>query len=290
MPNTLRTLAVLATLALSPSLAHAGWVVQWSTAASDSKGESMPTQKATQSISQNQVRLDQPEIVTIIDYNKDRFVMLNETKQYFWSGTTDDFVRDMTRARDAAMREKIGNLTGKPPKGDKAGAEISDRTPKPIDVSKLPPVSIAPTGAKEKIAGYDAEKYEVRVDGDLFEEIWIAPLDLSADLSYDHLLAQQLKNSAAMQGKAADSYNAIYRDPEYRRLTEKATILKTVTHHVAGTFERTATSVDQRDVPASTFAVPESYRKVRLADLLEPPPAAPAAAQVPPVPHAIKKN
>ena len=289
MLTTLRLFAVLTALVLSPSLAHAGWVLQWTTAASTGKDKQLPSQKATQSIAANQVRMDQPEVITITDYDKDRFVMMNPTKQFFWSGTTDEFVREMTRSRNAAMREKIGALTGKKAKDKaEAAAAAADAKPKPIDVSKLPPVSITPSGVQEKIAGYDTQKYDVRVNGDLFEEIWIAPLDMSADINPDRFNAQLLKNSAAMQGKSADSYNALYRDAEYRRLTDKAMILKTVTHHVAGTFERTATSVEKRDVPASTFTVPDSYRKVRLSDLLDPPPAAPAAESPPS--SAIKKN
>lgn len=275
MPVTLRSLTVLATLSLSPALAHAGWVVQWDATATNQKGERLTSQQTTQSIAGNRVRMDQPEVVTIVDYGQDRFTMMNPGKQYFWSGSMDDYVRDMTRARQAAMRERIGQATGQKAAEGQAQGEP---TPRVIDPTKLPPVSITSTGTKEKIAGYEAEKYEVRVDGELFEELWVAPIDMSADLSFDRFLAQQLKNSAAMQGKSADQYNALYHAPEYRRILEKATILKNVTHHVAGSFSRTATSVEQRDVPASAFAVPDSYRKVRLGDMFEPPPQAPAPA------------
>lgn len=280
MLTTLRSFAIAAVLALSPTLAQAGWVIEWSTSATGPKGQTLPAQKATQSIANNQVRMDQPEVVTIVDYDKDRFIMMNPMREYFWSGTSAEYVREMTRSRDSALRERIGNLTGTQKK--KKGNEPADEaTPRVVDPAKLPPVSITSTGVKEKIAGYDAEKYEVKVDGELFEEIWIAPIDLSADLNFDRSLAQQLKTSAAMQGKSADAYNALYRDPEYRRLTEKATVVKNVTHHIAGTFERTATSVQQRDVPASTFTVPDTYRKVRLADLMEKPPAPPAGESSP---------
>lgn len=278
MLSTLRSFAIAAALALSPTLAHAGWVIEWSTSASGPKGQTMPVQKATQSIANNQVRMDQPEVITIVDYDKDRFTMMNPLREYFWSGSSGDYVREMTRARDGAMRERIGSFTGQKKKADEPPAEPTPRT---IDPAKLPPVSITSTGVKEQIAGYEAEKYEVKVDGQLFEEMWIAPIDLSADLNYDRYLAQQLKNSAAMQGKSSDAYNALYRDPEYRRLTEKATVLKNVTHHIAGTFERTATSVQQREVPPSTFTVPDSYRKVRLGDLMEKPPAAAPAQSSP---------
>jgi len=165
MLSKLRSFAVLTALVLSPSLAHAGWVLQWTTAASTGKDKQLPSQKATQSIAANQVRMDQPEVITITDYDKDRFVMMNPTKQFFWSGTTDEFVREMTRARDTAMREKIGSLTGQKAKDKAAAAAAADATPKPIDVSKLPPVSITPSGAQEKIAGYDTQKYDVRVNG-----------------------------------------------------------------------------------------------------------------------------
>lgn len=289
MSNTLRSLVVLAALALSPTLAQAGWVVQWSTTATNQKGESMPTQQATQSIAANRVRMDQPEVVTIVDYGADRFTMMNPSKEYFWSGSSDEYVREMTRARAAAMRERIGQIAGQSgKKGTKEEAPAADPTPRVIDPTKLPPVSITAVGIKEKIAGYEAEKYDVRVDGQLFEELWIAPIDMSADLNFDRFMDQQLKNSAAMQGKSADQYNAIYRSPEYRRLTEKATVVKNVTHHIAGSFARTATSVEQRDVPDSAFAVPEAYRKVRLSDLLAPPPAAAPASTG--QPGAIQKN
>jgi hypothetical protein len=267
MLTTLRSLIALIAL-LAPALAQAGWVVEWSTTATNSKGEKLPSQQATQSIAENRVRMDQPEVVTITDYGTNRFTMLNPEKQYFWSGTLDEYVRDMSAARERSLRERIGQLTGK-----KAEGEVSaNPTPVVVDESKLPPVSITPAGTSETIAGYEAQKYEVKINGELFEEMWIAPIDLSADLNFDRFMAQQLKNSAAMKGKAANSYNALYRSPEYRRLVEKALVVKNVTHHLSGSFERTATGIAQRDVPASAFAVPESYRKVRLADLLGPAP------------------
>ena len=34
--------------------------------------------------------MEQPEVITITDYNKDHFVAMNPTKQFFWSSTTDE--------------------------------------------------------------------------------------------------------------------------------------------------------------------------------------------------------
>lgn len=268
-PLPLRCLTLLAALTL-PAVTHAGWIIDWTTTATNSKGEAMPSQTATQSIAGNKVRMEQPHIVTITDYAADRFTMMNPEKEYFWSGSTAEYTREMSRNRAEAAQDRIAAMAGTKKKlKDKP---VDPPTPGPIDPATLPPVSITASGSTERIAGYDAQKYEVHVDGELFEEIWVAPLDLSADLDVDRFLAQQRQTGRAMQGKSARSYNALYHSPDYRRLFERQFPVKTVTHHIAGSFERKATSARQADVPASTFAVPENYRKVRLADLLDPPP------------------
>ena len=48
---------------------------------------------------------------------------------------------------------------------------------------------------------------------------------------------------------------------------EKGFVLRSITHHIAGGFERKATEVKQTEIPASEFEVPDSYRKVRLSDV-----------------------
>jgi hypothetical protein len=128
------------------------------------------------------------------------------------------------------------------------------------------------TGVTERIAGYDTVKYEIRADGTLFQEIWVAPaLDVSSDLDVDRYLSMQRKISASMLGKMAGQYNALYLNDEYRQLLAKGFVLKTITHHLAGGFERVASSMRQADVPANQFAVPSAYRKVKLSEVISTP-------------------
>ncbi len=266
----LRCFTLLAALTL-PAVTHAGWVIDWTTTASSSKGDRMPSQTATQSIAGNKVRMEQPHVVTITDYATDRFTMMNPEKEYFWSGSTAEYAREMARARASAMQDRITAMSGMPKKAAEAGA-VDPPTPGPVDPARLPPVSITASGAGEQIAGYETQKFEVRVDGELFEEIWVAPIDLSGDLDVDRFLAQQRQSGRNMQGRSGEKYTALYHSPEYRQLLDKQFPLKTVTHHIAGTFERQATAARRADVPAATFEVPDNYRKVRLSDLLDPPP------------------
>jgi hypothetical protein len=75
-----------------------------------------------------------------------------------------------------------------------------------------------------------------------------------------------------MLGKSSGPYNALYRSEEYRKLLDKSFALKLVTHHIAGGFERVATSFQAAEVPASEFQIPESYKRVRLEDVFNAPP------------------
>jgi len=291
MSRAVRVLTLLPLLALAPALAQAGWIIDWSTTAVNQKGERMAAQRATQTIAGNRVRMQQPEVTTIADYAQDRFTLINPSKQYFWSGSIDEYVSDMSAQRQNAMRDRTSKLPIPQKKKDEVAAKKAADGGKPptIDLAKLPPVSLSSTGQTEKIAGYDTEKYEAKVDGELFQEIWIAPaLDLSSDLDAVRFLAQQQKTGAAMLGKSSKQYNALYNNEQYRALLAKGFVLKTITHHLAGSFERAATSVKQADVPASEFVVPENYRKVRLTDLFDPPPT-PASAPRPTGPPEARK-
>lgn len=263
---------LLTLLSAVPTVARAGWVSEWTNTAAKVNGDRMDAQNSSMAISGGRVRLEQPEVVTLIDYNGSRFTLINPTKQLFWTGTVDEYVREVAHSRTEGMRSKLGGM-------DKQSKKVRDAEAKPyvpptIDPAKLPPVSITKTDVTEKIAGYDTVKYEFRADGDLFQEIWVAPaLDVSSDLDPDRYLALQRKLSAGMMGKSSRQFNALYMDDEYRKILAKAFVLKVLTHHVAGSFERVATSMRQADVPASQFDVPAAYRKVALADVLPAPPS-----------------
>jgi len=268
MRGVLCKATLVGVLAALPGVAQAGWVSEWTNVAVKQNGEHLDPQPSTMAIAGGRVRLEQPDVITLIDYNGGRFTLVNPTKQYFWSGTVDDYVRELSMQREKDFRAQLGGANIK--KKSKDGED--KYAPPKIDPAKLPPLSITKTEVKEKVAGYDTVKYEFRTDGDLFQEVWVAPaLDVSSELDPGRYLALQTKLGAVMMGKAAGQYNALYFNDEYRKLMEKGFVVKTVTHHIAGSFERTATSVRQADVPSSQFDVPDGYRRVNLSDVLSAP-------------------
>jgi hypothetical protein len=259
---------LLAAMTAAPVAAHAGWTSTWTNTAIKQKGQRAEPQNTSMALSGGRVRLEQPEVITVIDYNSGRIIMMNPTKQHYWSGTVDEYVRDLTTARDEKVKMTYGQHN---PVARSKQAKADTYKPPKVDPAKLPAVSVTKTGLTGKVAGYDTEKYDIYADGELFQEIWVAPVDVSSDLNIDTYLALQRKMGAAKLGKSSGAYNALYLNEDYRKLLANATVLKVVTHHLGGGFERVATSMQQDEVPDSQFSVPAEYRRVRLFDVLNAP-------------------
>jgi hypothetical protein len=93
-------------------------------------------------------------------------------------------------------------------------------------------------------------------------------VNVSKDLDPKGFLDYEYKVSLGMLGGRAKAFAALYRNEEYRKLLERGYVLKSITHHGAGSYERLATEIRPEEVPATEFEVPDTYRRVRLADVL----------------------
>ena len=255
MSHMSKVVLLIGALCVVPAAANAGWIAEWEHTSIDTKGERGATESATQRIEKGKVRLVQPTMTSVIDYNESRFTILNPEHQYFWTGTVDQYVAEMLKTRAKAARRR-------------RGGEVEPQAEPKLDPKSLPPVEIKRTDETETIAGHPTHKYEIRVNNEPFEELWLAEdLDLSSDLDPKKFLAYQKKMSAAMLGNSAASYNALYHSPEYQKLLQKGFILQSITHHIAGGFERKAVALKRAEIPDGEFEVPDSYRKVRLTDV-----------------------
>jgi hypothetical protein len=254
MSHMSKVALLLGALCVTTASAEAGWVAEWEHTPIKTNGERGTTEPATMRIDKGKVRLVQPTTTSLIDYNQSRFTVLNPGRQFFWSGTVDQYVAEMLQVRTQAAKRKRGEST-------------ETEMPK-VDPKSLPPVTVTKTDESATIAGHPTQKYEIKVNDQLFEELWIAQdLDLSGDMDAKKVLDYQKKMSEVMLGNSATAYNALYRSPDYRNLLEKGFALRSITHHIAGGFERTAVQLREVEIPDSDFVVPDSYRKVRLLDV-----------------------
>jgi len=241
---------------LTPSLAWGGWIVEWTNTAIKRSGDRLKPEPATMYIDKNRVRVEQPAVTTIIDYDNDRFTVIDPKRMYFWSGKAEDYLTEMARDRAEAVRKR----TGKGP--------VPDYGLPKIDEKSLPAIEIKKTEETSTIAEHPAKKYEVHSNGELFQEIWLAEdIDMTSDLNPKKFLDYQVKMSRGMLGKSSGPFNALYRSNEYSELLKKGFVLDSTVHHASGGFEKKATAIQRADIPAGQFVVPESYRRVRLRDV-----------------------
>lgn len=263
MTGRMAGLFVWCALVMVPMAAQGGWIIELRNTAISSKGERQTPEDAKMFVSEGKVRTVQPTTATIIDYKAGRFTLMNSTKGLFWSGTIDEYVSEMTKSRKEASYERFGSTNA---------AQMA-RDPGQED-TKLPKVVLRKLGDGGAIAGHDTVKYQVESDGELFQEMWVAEdVNTNGDLDPAQYLAIQQKLSAGMIGKAGKSFRAMWKNPEVRDLYGKGIVMQNIVRHVAGGYERKTTSVKQADVAASEFEVPESYRRVRLPDVLKSDPA-----------------
>ena len=250
---------LFAGLGLSPGIASAGWIVEWDNAGFNRNGDRYPTESATMYLQGGEVRLSQTNSVSLLDYNEGRFALLYPERKFFWSGKVEDYVTEMTSNRAEMMSERVSKSTalsyGKPA----------------IDEDALPKIVIKKTDVTEKIAGHETTRYEVRSAGELFQELWLAEdIDLSKDRDPEKFLDYQRRMSAGMLGNSAAPFNALYRSEDYAKLLKKGYVLKEVTHHGGGGFERVVTTIRPSEIAAPEFEVPDGYRRVRLRDMFPP--------------------
>jgi hypothetical protein len=249
---------LLVALVAAPSAARAGWVLKSKETAVRHTGDKLDPQESTMSIAKNKVRIEQAQTTTILDYGKKTFAILNPNQSYFWSGTLDEYLRQMSRDRSASLHRRMGKQ-----------ADDMNFERKKIDPKSLPPVAIEKTGVTETIAGHPATKYEIKAQGEVLLEVWLAEdLKVASDLDPKLFLDYESRISETMLGSGAKPFVALYRNDDYRKLLDSGYVLKSITHHRAGSYEREVTEIRSEDVPATAFDVPDSYRRVRLADVL----------------------
>jgi len=249
------TAAVAAVCLGAAAPAGAGWLIEYRNTAVKPNGDRRPSIQSTTRIADGKLRSDQDPMIMVSDVAGDKFTVMNKERQLFWSGTTAEYERQTTGRKLEKLSGKFKSFKGK--------KELP-----PVDEEKLPRIVIRKTDQKREIAGHKAVKYVVESNAELFQELWIAEgIDISADLSVEQQLTQQRKLHAGMVGKSAGPFNALYRNEEYKKLLEKSFVMEQVTHHGAGKFERTVTALRQTEIAPEEFAVPESYKRVRLADV-----------------------
>jgi hypothetical protein len=147
---------------------------------------------------------------------------------------------------------------------DSAAAE--DMTgKKAAEPAKPLTVVVKDLGPGGTLQGYDTHRYQVLVDGEVLEELWLAPkIQVASEVDL-------VAFGAAMQrmiGGGAGLNQGYEESEAYRALRAIGYPLRQVLFFVGEKSTLEVTSVTVKDFPASDFAGPKGFTKVDYAELL----------------------
>jgi hypothetical protein len=217
---------------------------------------------------------------SVFDLGLARAWMSNPDRGVYWEGTIDELcttIRDTTAAIGKAMHDAMeAQLSQLSPENRAKVEELRKQldTNRKKDEGKATPkvVKVERTEETETIAGQPTRKFNVLVDGSLYEEDW---------LTTDPALAKEFALDRASELMSRVSACAIASDPDpshpkgvdegkiYQKLYPQGWPLKTV-GHVGGKprIKTEITTVEKRDVPDSEFKPPAGYRKGPLSEVM----------------------
>jgi len=188
----------------------------------------------------------------VIDVRNGEGWLIEAQGKRYAGGAIADLAGELRKIEDEQAREDAAT--------EEAAEEIAKDVP-----AKPHSIQVKDLGAGEPLLGYQTSRHQVLVDGELLEELWLAPkLDVSREVD---LGAYQAALQKMLGGAAAASQG--YEESEaYRRLRAVGYPLRQVLYFVGEKTTLQVTSVAVETLPASDFAVPKEYKRIGFTDLL----------------------
>ncbi|MBU4278448.1 MAG: DUF4412 domain-containing protein [Proteobacteria bacterium] len=253
------TVAALALLLLATT-AQAGWVLHQET----------PGGPSTMSVQDNKVRAGVGLGGMIYDLKNETVTMLNPDRQVYWSGNPQQLSQQMNQALEARMEQALKQAP--PEQRDQMRTMMKQRTGQGgmgQGKAMAPPaaqVEVKNTGQSAKIAGYKSTKYQIYVDGKLRQEMWMAQVpgfQKEMDMGKMMKLAHSMRAGAGGQGLGWRRSEAV------QKLMSQGMPMKIVEYGRGGPMTvMTMTSVEKKNLPASTFQAPQGWKKVDFAQMM----------------------
>ncbi len=189
-------------------------------------------------------------LTVIIDVKNDEGWLIDGASKRYAGGKIDELA--------AIMKKAEGPLEDDAP-GDVAGKKVQVEPAKPLAVA------VRDLGAGERLQGYDTRRYQVLVDGELLEEVWLAPkIQVAGEIDL-------VAFGTAMQKMIGGGVglNQGYEGSEaYRTLRAGGYPLRQILYFVGEKSTLEVTAVAIKDFPADDFAVPKGFTKIPYDDLL----------------------
>lgn len=190
-------------------------------------------------------------LTVIVDLKSDEGWLIERESKRFAGGKL---------AHLAEILKKVeGSLDNDALVGDQAGRKNGAESAKPLAVV------VRDLGAGERLQGYETRHFQVLLDGEVLEELWLAPkIQVASEID----LAAFGTAMQNMLGGGAGLSQGYEESETYRKLRAGGYPLRQVLFFVGEKSTIEVTSVTVKDLPPSDFAVPKGFKKTGYAELL----------------------
>jgi hypothetical protein len=195
-------------------------------------------------------------VSSIFNGPKKEIIFIHDGQNIYWRGTVDDYCSSLATMLEQMIKEM-------PEEQRKMTQQMMSKENQSPDHK----VSVVKNGDGETIAGLKTTKYRVMVDGELFEEVWLAT-NASLMRDYEPLVPILQKFSSCL-----GSMNMEFtpeKSADYQKLWETGFQLKSVRYAFGS--PKTETDVvktEKADIPDKEFEVPAGYQQRSFAEMMQ---------------------
>ena len=237
---------------LLASQAFAGWVIQESV-----QGPNGEKEIRTLFFQNNIIRINEADETSIFDLNDKIFYLLNPRQKVYCSGPPEALQQGAEKASSQVFEEQLKELPAEQREAyRKAMERLKRQSGQEAEPQKLE-VEVKKAGATMTLAGFQAEQFQVMVNGEIVEDLWIAPaIRLQDEIDMD----QSIAFFKALRGPGQQVI--VEESPQYIKLTKAGYAVKSLQHDPQGTLVAEVMRAQRARIADSEFKVPSDYRKL----------------------------
>jgi Domain of unknown function (DUF4412) len=256
--------AILATLlwvfSWSPPSADGGWRIVATTASLSAASATENLPQIVTSIAKNKVKYETRVWTQIVDLKTQRLFVLNHFNQTYWQGSIDEYVAAMSK-RAAEVRARMDKVIQRIPPEQRL---MLEKKGGPFEtISPNLTITITRSSEQERVAGYEAHKYQIARNGEPYEDTWIAgKIDLSTEVNMRRL--QEFIGK--LQASRTSPPGAVL--AELTKLIAQGYPVKTV--NLFSNLTKEVILAERTNIPDRELAIPPDYSQRTLTDLMSP--------------------
>ncbi len=216
---------------------------------------------------------EEGQFSAIFDLNTGEMIQVDNLSKTYSSTKAEDYFayyKQYSLKMKTAMMQQLSEL---PPNQraqaegmmKRQGIELPGNNVRPVDVT------LKKTGDTNKIAGYEAVKYEIYRDGKLDEEIWTSSyvgfqeeIDMKEMIEY---LSELRKIEDSMRGSSLLSQAS---EQTYTEVFSTGFPMKTIDYPLSGnSIVEETIKVSKKQIDSKEFQAPKGYKKVPLQQMLQ---------------------